>query len=253
MLLPMTRNARSILFIALLFVAMAVSGCLSGDDPVTPEDPEAVFTWEPQRPMPGDAVAFAASGSSPGIDEATYEWDFKDGNNAEGENVTHTFEEEGDYAVSLTITVPNGDYDSAVQSIVVGGTPEGSLNETYEGSFTLGTPVENGATLHDHDMSVDAAQSDVVILLEATGTNPQFEMTLFDGEGTEVASGSGATGITIEEGELEADSYILRVHMTMGAQASYTVTATGTALPAEQEPLEDEEPPPDADRPRTGI
>lgn len=240
----MIQDARSIFILALLVLALAGSGCLGGDDAEPVHDPVATFTFQPEQPMPGDPVEFLTTDSQPSAEQATYEWDFKDGNTAEGENVTHTFEDEGEYAVSLVVTIPNGDYDSALQTISVGGTPEGSLNETYEGSFTVGAPVENDASMTDHAMNLDVGQADVEILLEATDSNAQFDMTLLDSGGTEVASASGADEATIEEGELEADSYTLRIHMTMGAQASYMVTAIGTAMPGNETATPDEGEPP---------
>ena len=57
---------------------------------------------------PGESTNFSASATDPGNDTLTYSWDFGDGNTAEGENVTHTFTDNGNYSVTLTVTDSDG-------------------------------------------------------------------------------------------------------------------------------------------------
>ena len=49
-------------------------------------------------------VAFQATGDDPDGDALTYLWDFGDGGTAEGANPTHTFQEGGEFSVTVTVS-----------------------------------------------------------------------------------------------------------------------------------------------------
>lgn len=55
-------------------------------------------------------VSFSGQGSSaaPGFNLSDYIWNFDDGTTANGQNVTHSFEEPGEYVVTLTVEDDNG-------------------------------------------------------------------------------------------------------------------------------------------------
>ncbi|VEP17781.1 Outer membrane adhesin like proteiin (fragment) [Hyella patelloides LEGE 07179] len=56
----------------------------------------------------GEEVTYSASATDPGDDTLTYTWDFGDGNIANGENVTHTFTDNGSYTITLTVSDDDG-------------------------------------------------------------------------------------------------------------------------------------------------
>jgi PKD repeat protein len=64
--------------------------------------------YEPQEPAPGEEITFTADAKDPDGQITKYEWDFGDGNIAEGEEVKHTYEDEGTYTVKLTVTDDKG-------------------------------------------------------------------------------------------------------------------------------------------------
>ncbi len=65
-------------------------------------------------------VRFEGSGSTdPDDTELTMEWTFGDGNSATGSTVSHTYEKEGTYPVSLRVADPHGGIDSATASVMV--------------------------------------------------------------------------------------------------------------------------------------
>lgn len=77
------------------------------------------------------SVEFDASDSKdPNGNIVKYEWDFGDpaasdnSNSAEGERVTHVFERDGTYTVSLTVEDNNGETQTATQTIEVGMEPD---------------------------------------------------------------------------------------------------------------------------------
>lgn len=63
-------------------------------------------------------VSFEASAYG-GIKPYSYHWDFGDGEESTDQNPTHTYEEDGDYEVTLTVTDDNGDTVEKVLSIKI--------------------------------------------------------------------------------------------------------------------------------------
>ncbi|MBW3564946.1 MAG: PKD domain-containing protein [Acidobacteria bacterium] len=75
----------------------------------------ASFTTSTTRPKPGEPVSFSATTS--GGDPATkWDWNFGDGTTGTGQNVTHTFNGEGSFNVTMTASNSGG---SAIASSVV--------------------------------------------------------------------------------------------------------------------------------------
>ncbi|KAF5430664.1 PKD repeat-containing protein, partial [Candidatus Methanophagaceae archaeon] len=67
--------------------------------------PVAAFTYSPANPVVNQTLTFNASAShDPDGFITEYEWQFDDGTNATGEEVTHTFSSAGNYTVTLTVT-----------------------------------------------------------------------------------------------------------------------------------------------------
>jgi PKD repeat protein len=76
---------------------------------VLPKDPDkvvATFTFSPNGPTAEQTIFFDASGSSLGSNNpiTTYSWDFGDGERGSGRTTTHSYDEPGDYLVTLTIS-----------------------------------------------------------------------------------------------------------------------------------------------------
>ena len=53
-------------------------------------------------------IAFSGDAFDPGADALTYRWDFGDGAEAEGKEVTHAYQDEGSYEVTLTVFDDDG-------------------------------------------------------------------------------------------------------------------------------------------------
>jgi len=73
------------------------------------EPPVASFTYSPESPNVGEEITFDASSSyDPDGTIVKYEWDFGDGNSAEGVVVTHAYSEAGEYTVTLRVMDNDG-------------------------------------------------------------------------------------------------------------------------------------------------
>ncbi len=90
-----------------------IAGNVSCTPPCTPPFAVSTVVGEPSDSVAtciGEPLDFADDGSySPsGFNLVSYEWDFRDGNSASGQNATHAFTTPGMYRVKLTVTDENG-------------------------------------------------------------------------------------------------------------------------------------------------
>ncbi|HYJ39766.1 MAG TPA: DNA/RNA non-specific endonuclease [Steroidobacteraceae bacterium] len=112
------------------------------------QPPIAAIAGPPGAIAEGDTASFDAAGSlDPNGTVASYSWDFGDGSIGSGVSVTHTYAQDGAFAVRVTVTDNDGLTDSATFMVnvtnvapVVGAVPDGELNVgatyTATGSFT---------------------------------------------------------------------------------------------------------------------
>lgn len=83
--------------------------------------PEASFEYDPQELVAGDVIMFDAASS---LDQdgviVAYDWNFGDGVVGTGESVTHSYDEEGIYGVTLTVTDDQDGTSITTASISIG-------------------------------------------------------------------------------------------------------------------------------------
>ncbi|WP_018256753.1 PKD domain-containing protein [Halomicrobium katesii] len=176
------------------------------------EEPTASFTMDGRSPAPGETVSFDASASSDADGSiASYEWDFDDGDSATGETVTHSFDAEGEYTVTLIVRDDEEAPATATKTVAVG---EGS-NVAPDASFTVDpTEPDTGETV-----SFDAAGSS-----DSDGSLASFEWDFGDG--------ATATGESVTHTYETADDYTVSLTVTDDDGASdsndTTVTVSGT-------------------------
>ncbi len=88
--------------------------------------PQADFTHSPQDPLKHESIVFDASASvDPDGEIVAYYWDFGDGATAEGEVVSHAYEEDGQYLVILRVVDDGGAEDETSRQVVVETCPGG--------------------------------------------------------------------------------------------------------------------------------
>ena len=103
----------------------------------------------------GDEVSYSAIADDSGNDTLTYSWNFGDGVTAIGENVTHTFSDDGNYTVTLTVTDDDGATATSTLDVVVNNlapvitsfTGDSEIDEGEVASFGVIATDEGNDTL----------------------------------------------------------------------------------------------------------
>jgi len=117
--------------------------------------PVADFSWMPAEPYEHSNVIFTANASDPdGGDIVSYEWDFGDGGTATGETATYVFGDEGDYAVTLTVTDDEGVSASVIKTVGVSAL-SGLLPPVAIFTVSNKTPTTNQSVMFDASESYD--------------------------------------------------------------------------------------------------
>ena len=176
--------------------------------------PEATYEYVPADPAVGDTVTFDASAASdPDGSIAGYSWDFEgDGSyDAAGETATHTYEQSGDFSVSLRVTDSDGATDLASQTVAVTADTSGP-DAAFEVSPS--SPQAGDSVAFDASASSDS-----------DGSLTEFEWDL-DGDGQYEATGQSVSHTYAESGEF---SVSLRVTDSDGLTDTTSQTVSVTA------------------------
>ncbi len=113
--------------------------------------PTVVSISKPNIIKEGESVIFAATVTDPGIlDTLTYNWNFGDNTNAvSGQNVTHTFADNGNYNVVLTVKDKDGAVTTQTVVVKVDNVAASITNITLPQNVVAGTVAQFAATATD--------------------------------------------------------------------------------------------------------
>ena len=99
------------LLLVLILTGLVIYSCEKED----PNVPEACFVASQER-IAEIPIDFSTSCT---LNASSYHWDFGDGQSSEEVYPSHTYNEGGDYAVTLTVANANGDTDDVTHVMVV--------------------------------------------------------------------------------------------------------------------------------------
>ena len=180
--------------------------------------PRPTFDLSATEVDTGTPVDFSSTSTDPDGQLSAYEWDF-DGNgttDASGEDVTHSFADNGTPDVKLTVTDDDGEKRSVSRQLTVNNRPPQPAFDLSATEVDTGTPVDFSSTSTDPDGQLSAYEWD------------------FDGNGTTDATGAVTSRsfdtdgdrtvtlkVTDDDGAARSSSQVVRVH-NRAPRASFT-------------------------------
>jgi len=190
------------------------------DENQPPVPPVASFTYSPQNPVVGEQITFDASSSYDTDGQiVSYNWDFGDGNTAEGQVVNHACTGPGDYSVSVSVIDNDGlsNSESKIITVATGNQPPvASFTYSAENCPSC-TPMVGGSILFDASSSSDPdgtitnygwdfgdGSSDAGATVQHIFTSPQqftVTLTVTDNDGL-TASASTDIDLSLGNGDL---------------------------------------------------
>jgi PKD repeat protein len=185
------------------------------------EAPTASFTMSPVTASTGEKVFFNGSASTAGLGREIkkYAWNLgTSGSIATGVIVSKTYDVEGIYTITLTVTDDVGQTGTASQQLTVGLGGAGGVNASF--NFSPTNPVPDSTVFFDASSS------------SSPHGITEYKWNFGDGE--------GGSGKNVSHEYDDAGAYV--VTLTIKDGSGRTAQATKT-VPV-QEPTEDEEEPP---------
>lgn len=176
--------------------------------------PEAVFTYEPANPTPGEEVIFDATASSdPEGDIESYQWNFGDGSEDTGRAVSHTFSDYGTNTVVLTVTDSFNQTSRYTQEVVVSGEPEADF--TIEPNTpVVSSPVTfNGGASSDPDGDIEEYEWDFGGGNVKTGETVEYQFS---------ESGDFNVTLRVVDSVGNSDNVTKNITVTAGPTAQFT-------------------------------
>lgn len=197
------------------------------------------------------------NGVATGQNVAHYDWDFGDGQTASGQDVSHVYEQAGNYQVTLTVSAEDGSCPGETsQTVTVYVVPEPSANANptvviYDGTSTLTGEAGTSGTFTYHwepaNMVTNPnSQTTQTVPLQATQV---YTLTITNTEGgctstTQVAvsmEGSNLTASAYAEQNQLCENESTTLHaLPMGGTGNYTYSWTPTSSlsnPTAQNPV----------------
>jgi hypothetical protein len=149
-----------ILITLILLPIIIISGCINDDKPKKPEDNNLdqsapiVTITAPDTGYFGDLLVFDASNSyDPDGEILSYEWDFGDGQNAEGEKVEHIYEFEKNFDIeypliyTIILNVKDNDENLKINEYQIRLFPSEYIFYLDSGKITTKKPILNEDTI----------------------------------------------------------------------------------------------------------
>ena len=175
--------------------------------------PAGAIAFSPQAPVPGEAITFNASATSPtGKAIQSIEWDFdfslsgQFGVDASGASVTHAFNSPGPKSVALRVTEAGGGFAIVTTTVLLNAPPRAGFTVAPGNPFTGDTTTISSTSIDpdgplvsqqwdlDADGQFDDASGPLVSETFATAGRHEIRLRVTDSKGA-VATASGAVDV----------------------------------------------------------
>lgn len=172
------------------------------------QSPQATFDYTPSSPSTADPVNFDASASSdPDGSISSYSWDYNEDGNPDdsGATPTHTFADDGIYAVELTVQDDDGTTSTFTDNVIVQNQAPNAQFTYSPDSLVASEPVSfDGTASSDPDGSISSYSWDFGDGGSGSGQTPAH---------TYAASGTYTTTLTVidDDGTSHSTSQTLEV------------------------------------------
>jgi len=169
--------------------------------------PVASFTESAETVLTGETITFNATNSyDPDGSIVSYFWDFGDGSNATGVVVDHSYADDGNYTVTLTVTDDDGATSvSTSTKTIMNRPPIASFTESTETAYTGETISFNASASYDPD---------------------GFIVSYF----WDFGDGTNATGVTVSHSYADNGTYVVTLRVVDDDGAESTTSSTKTIL-----------------------
>jgi PKD repeat protein len=124
--------------LCMVIVMGILSGCV--EEEPTNQTPNAMFSYSPTMIYRNTEITFDDTSTDDGTIEA-WLWDFGDGTTSTEQNPTYSYDEVGDYTVSLNVTDDKGAVDEYSTTITVDYIPPTAMF-TYDPMVNITTATE---------------------------------------------------------------------------------------------------------------
>jgi len=184
---------------------------------VTPNKPDAVFTYAPQEPTIKDTVNFYDQSKDSDGSISSWFWSFGDGLTSTFKDPTHKYERKGLYNVALQVTDNDGLTDTVVKSVQVYNLPPVA-------SFIISqTSVKTGREIQFTDSSTDP---DKDILTYQWNFGDGFTSTLQNPKHSFTSSGTKSITLTVNDdgGLTSSVTKTITITPNISPQASFSVS-----------------------------
>jgi PKD repeat protein len=174
---------------------LGAGAAIAGSAGLALADPAADFAVSSERPAPGESVTFTAQAACAA--PVTCTWDFGEGRDASGREVSHAFAESGPHRVTLTVSDPDDPADPSVAAAIV----RVDARPTAAFSVSPANPRKNDTVTFDGRDSSDPDGDALTYRWDFDGNGTQ------DGDGPEIthpypAAGTYEATLTVDDGRL---------------------------------------------------
>src|SRR6266540_461551 len=153
----------------------------------------AIFTVSPSSADVGQSISFTAFASG-GAPPYSYSWSYGDGSAGTGLQVTHTYNSDGNYQVTLTVADSLGNTGTGVSPVVIGTAP---LQDGFTYSPTSPQPSDS-----------------INFTASARGGNPPYSYSW------DFGNGASASGVSATYSYASAGSYVVTLTVIDSANRS---------------------------------